>query len=375
VNQSLVGTTVKAATQIAAGQAATGIVSSEVATLTEGVVRAMLLRKLKTVGALLLMVTFLSVGVGAMRPTAAAEEEGTSKAAPQVPLGLLPKAAAPLPGRRFLTAFKISELKDGDTKVIGEPKLVTLNGRTASVTVGQDSPVRLHGRVDFVTSGLTATAKVSSDALGTDLDLTVTRATATVANDGTLVGSESVRLLREIELNKPLTVELKSKDKHEPIIRVTATVSEVRIRTDNTIEAAERDFKVAEFYLKNGRHESAQFVYELILRRYPGTLYARQAREKIAVLKKDQPVWPPERKDPDQIDEILIINSTKLKLEESVILEKLRLEPGQPLTLQRLLKAETRLLQSGLFENPPKIHIDCEGDQNARKKLIVTIEE
>jgi hypothetical protein len=224
--------------------------------------------------------------------------------------------------------------------------------------------------VEFVTSGLTITAKVSSDSLGTDLDMTVARATATEVEGGVEVGSESVRLVREIRLNKPVTVDLKSKDRSEPIIRVTATVSEVR--TEQSIQAAESDFKVAEFYRRSGRRDSAIYVYELILRRYPDTLYAKQAKEHIAALSKDHPATP-EKKDPDRIGEIRLINNTKI--DQGVILEKAQLYPGQLFTMQRLLKTETQLLKSGLFVNPPKITITYEGDDSPFKNIIVKIEE
>ena len=48
--------TIKAVTRVAAGQAAAGIVSAQVAALSEGVVQAMLLTKLKTMTAVLFVV-------------------------------------------------------------------------------------------------------------------------------------------------------------------------------------------------------------------------------------------------------------------------------------------------------------------------------
>jgi RNA polymerase sigma factor (sigma-70 family) len=57
VPHSLMNCTIKAATSIAAGQvAATGLVSAKAVVLTEGVLKAMLLSKLKTVGAMLFVV-------------------------------------------------------------------------------------------------------------------------------------------------------------------------------------------------------------------------------------------------------------------------------------------------------------------------------
>jgi hypothetical protein len=61
---SLFSSTIKAASQFAAGQAA-GMISANVAALTEGVLRAMLLNHLKTASAVLLTVVLVGIGGGA----------------------------------------------------------------------------------------------------------------------------------------------------------------------------------------------------------------------------------------------------------------------------------------------------------------------
>ncbi len=64
VPSKLVISTVKAAGLVAAGRTAAGVVSSTVAALTEGVVKAMLLNKLRSTVVLLLAVTILTIGTG-----------------------------------------------------------------------------------------------------------------------------------------------------------------------------------------------------------------------------------------------------------------------------------------------------------------------
>jgi hypothetical protein len=76
----LVACTVKAAAGLAAGQAVAGVVSTKVAVLTEGVMKAMLLSRLKTATALVLVVVVLGLGVAAYQ-TPAAEPKEASKAA------------------------------------------------------------------------------------------------------------------------------------------------------------------------------------------------------------------------------------------------------------------------------------------------------
>jgi RNA polymerase sigma factor (sigma-70 family) len=72
VPTSVVSSTIKAATLLAAGQAA-GVISVKVAALTEGVLKAMFLTKLKTVSVVVLVVAALCGSVGLIYQTQAAE--------------------------------------------------------------------------------------------------------------------------------------------------------------------------------------------------------------------------------------------------------------------------------------------------------------
>jgi RNA polymerase sigma factor (sigma-70 family) len=95
VSVPLVTSTVKAATQLAAGAAARAVVSANVAALTEGVLKAMFLNKLKTPMAVLLAVGLLGAGVGLLAlPRLAAQP------APNQP------AASPAPARKDESAGK-----------------------------------------------------------------------------------------------------------------------------------------------------------------------------------------------------------------------------------------------------------------------------
>jgi RNA polymerase sigma factor (sigma-70 family) len=64
VPTSVVSSTIKAVTGLAAGQAAAGVISVKVAALTEGVLKAMFVTKLKTATAMLLMVSLVGIGGG-----------------------------------------------------------------------------------------------------------------------------------------------------------------------------------------------------------------------------------------------------------------------------------------------------------------------
>jgi RNA polymerase sigma factor (sigma-70 family) len=83
VPAALVGPTVKAATLVAAGHAAAaGAISANVAALLEGVLRAMLLTKLKTAAAALLALALLLPGAGLLAHRALGERPASSKAGP-----------------------------------------------------------------------------------------------------------------------------------------------------------------------------------------------------------------------------------------------------------------------------------------------------
>jgi RNA polymerase sigma factor (sigma-70 family) len=76
VPTSLVSTTVKAASLLAAGQVlATGLVSAKVATLTEGVLRAMFLNRVKITLAVLAVIGVVGTGVGGVSYRAAANDK------------------------------------------------------------------------------------------------------------------------------------------------------------------------------------------------------------------------------------------------------------------------------------------------------------
>jgi hypothetical protein len=84
VSAALAEETLKAAGLIAAGKTAAGVVSAPVVALTEGVLQAMFLNKLRTVGVVLACLVLLGTGIGVLayqRPPAA-DPAGDQAAAP-----------------------------------------------------------------------------------------------------------------------------------------------------------------------------------------------------------------------------------------------------------------------------------------------------
>jgi RNA polymerase sigma factor (sigma-70 family) len=94
---AVVSSTLKAASMTIAGKAAAGLISAEAIALTEGVLKAMLANKLKTLTAVLVVVTTMSVGAGKVTREARAQAPA-AEAAKQTdaPREKLQKSAAEL---------------------------------------------------------------------------------------------------------------------------------------------------------------------------------------------------------------------------------------------------------------------------------------
>jgi RNA polymerase sigma factor (sigma-70 family) len=88
---ALVLSTLQAATQVSAGGAAASVVSTKVAALTEGVLKAMLLSKLKIATILLLAMAVLGLGAGALAYHAVAGNQQPPAAKPAAPAAQKPK--------------------------------------------------------------------------------------------------------------------------------------------------------------------------------------------------------------------------------------------------------------------------------------------
>jgi RNA polymerase sigma factor (sigma-70 family) len=85
VPASVVSSTIKAVTLVTAGQAVVGLISVKVAALTEGVVKAMLVTKIKSVLALVLVIAALAGAAGLIYQTQATEKAKDSNEVVQAP--------------------------------------------------------------------------------------------------------------------------------------------------------------------------------------------------------------------------------------------------------------------------------------------------
>jgi RNA polymerase sigma factor (sigma-70 family) len=372
---SLVHSTSRAASVFAAGQTAGGI-SVQVAALTEGVVKAMLLTKFKPMLMLLMVVLAVSIGVGAWRHAATAgqaEEPQKDKPVPttreerKVPV-------IPVANRSFQIDLTMTEVKDGHRKLMATPRLLTLDGREASFLTGGERPVPVGvGNIEFINMGQSVHLMVRSDEGGKIcLDMTVSQPTQGVfAVDDVTVETKSVRIIRKVELGQPITAKLKTGDKDQTVREVTAAVTVAD--ANGTIAAAEKDLKVAEFYRQTGHPDSACFYYEIVRRRYPNTIYAERARERLGELRKQQDrAADGEEKPQLRVGQIFIIGNTRTRM--NVILRQVPLFPGQVFTSSDLSSAECNLSQLKGVKNAKVTAIESE-DGRAIKDIRIEVEE
>jgi RNA polymerase sigma factor (sigma-70 family) len=134
----LVTSTVKAARLFAAGQAASGVVGAKVAALTEGVLKAMLLTKLKIVTAVLLVIAVLGAGLAGLNYHAQAAEPARGEQTEPVK-DAKAEQPAPQPGPKDeAVKSQIARVlkAHGGEESLGKLKTFTLKVKTSRVLDG-----------------------------------------------------------------------------------------------------------------------------------------------------------------------------------------------------------------------------------------------
>ena len=383
VSHSLVHSTCYAATVLAAGQAAA--VPVQIAALTEGVVRAMLLDKAKTVSTMFSAILILAVGVGAWRHAATAGAVEEPQVAEKVPAanGVLQSdkpiaPTVPAANRFFHFDFRVVEEKKGERKLLAAPRLVTLEGKPATFACGGERPVLMgRGRIEKVIVGTVVQLVARSGEEGKlCLDMTVSQSTPGACHDGEVtIETKSIRTLRTVGFGQPFSATLKTGEKDQATLEVAGVV---RQGEDNpslsAMEEAEKDLKIAEFYRRTGHPDSACYYYETIGRRYPDTLYAERARERLAELKKrPDKSKQADKKEPARVGQIFIIGNEKTP--HDVILDQVQLYSGQVFSAADLRAAERKLARLKGFKSPPKVTVVDPDDDSPFKDIKITVEE
>jgi hypothetical protein len=321
---SLVSSTVNAAGLYGAGQTA-GAVSIELVALTQGVLKAMSMNKVRTVAAVLLMAGVVVLGGGLVcRHTAAAGQPEVQQEKP--PVGVAeagqkgkPAASAAVKGRKDRLEVR-ADGKQVQVRVVrGDEEFQAVADRMSSEEGSKrlvlEGNVRLRQRRQgkeieevqgqkMVIDRKTGTVKVEGvglavPALGpAPVALDFGFPTVKGQNQFRGAGQEGkVYLVPFVDAGTlgekqgpPKRPEGRPADAGTPAMR--KELDELRERVKklekrlSDAAAAAKDFQTAEFYRRTGHPGSASFYYEAVSRRHPHTPYADEARRRLGDLRK-----------------------------------------------------------------------------------------
>jgi hypothetical protein len=302
-------------------------------TLWEGVVKVVFLSKQKNAVALATVALVLTAcaGTGIWRHAAGAGEAQKQTEEKPVPAARdARRGEEPIRPRivpkdcRFQIALRIEREQNGKRELLASPQLLVSEvGQQASFGLPDRYagavPMR-DGKMDFAGMGPSVRVAILGH-FGNKicLDMTVNQPTrGRFGRDDTTVEALSIRFIRKLALGEPTTVKLKAGDKESSVLEVTATIRAVKKATaPNTIAAAEQDFQFAEFWQRMGHPDWTRFYYELILRRYPDTLYAERAKKRLSELRERV-----------RVGQIFIIGNEKTS--DTKILEQSPFFPDRP---------------------------------------------
>lgn len=434
---ALVGSTCKAAMGFAAGSA--GSVPAPIAALTEGVVKTMFLAKLKNVVALATVAFALTAGAGVWRYVAVAEqseerpEKTPVRTAPKAAAGQTPNilphpiasaasegaasqtsednppqpappAAAPPADREFILDVQLLELKKGERKLLAHPIIKTVGGAQAGFALGDSQKIQLgSGKTEEVNTGPGINVVIyPGKGDNIILDATVSRPLATVFRAEILLETRVSRRIIGTTLGSRCQFTVGDNEETTPWV-VTISVLEVKHETgEKSIAKAEKLLKMAEFWRRKGYPGSAILYYEQLSQDFPDTIYAERAKERTIEMEKqllmrtdlsetdrfvkkrlteskrhrEKPSKEPAKrkgKPPARIGQIFLIGNEKIA--DEVILEQVKLFPGQLLDYPDLDAVERKLSRiKGLKSNPKVTVIDRDGDSEF-KDIQITVEE
>jgi RNA polymerase sigma factor (sigma-70 family) len=264
-------------------RAAAGEVPAAVAALTQGVLKTMLLTKLKAVVGVTLLAVAVSAGAVGVSYRAAAADT--------------PRAAT-VPQRDELDAMRLE--------------------------------------IEALRKGLQATRE---------------RVRTLEAEVKTLKGASAERTCTPA----PTRVDLVSKS-------MALTADQFKIVSEN----AAKDYATARFYRKLGRNGSAYYYYQLVCRRYPGTVFANNAAVECKELEKILD----ERESPPRVGQIVILDNEITS--DTGILAAIGLYPGQVLSDSDLTAAEQRLRRRGISA---RVRALAPGGDSPYRDIQIQVEE
>ncbi len=402
VSAPLVSATVQTAFLFAAGRAA-GLIPLHVFALAKGVLRAMVLNKIKNVSAILLLVGVLGLGLGGLTGGAGTQAGAqppaeNSRVADDAVLenndGRLPTGHAPMQALVSLEKGKVVVVKTNEPVV---QQRQAFAGQRQIVTYNEYVHMLRTDRFDRSKVEVYDTRLRKLDAK--DMSKWLKSETAALVVFGTRdIDPLHMRLIKEGTLvfvlparpGTPTTIPAHAgpipptSDLPPPPSIPAPTVEQApQLPTQRReIEGArgneaQRHLATAEFYLRSGHLASARFYYELVQRRFPATKQARMASEFLAKL--TDPAQPKEKAE-YLVGEIHIIGNTRIP--DSVIRDNLPLYPGQAFDDKDVRAAEEKLgaMKELVHASPivnvrPKVSVMDSPHDERYKNIVVTMNE
>jgi RNA polymerase sigma factor (sigma-70 family) len=262
---SLAVSTTKAAVAVTTGQAAApSLVSAKVAALMEGVMKSMMLTKLKTVTMVLLALGMVAFG-GSMVPrhTATAQQVNSQGGGAEKPTSRKADTSKSLDEDKLHGEWIASENENGNFGLIFGP----------GKTVRRIMESALNRRED------TGTYSVDWSKNPHHLDLKLN------------VKMPAKQTIMEFVEPGKLRIEIGGGDEARPKAFTDETIVLTRMEkhplgSKQATKDADREIKVAEFYRRTGNFGAAHFYYQLVQIRYPGTNFAEKANQGLEDLKK-----------------------------------------------------------------------------------------
>jgi RNA polymerase sigma factor (sigma-70 family) len=261
VSLPLAASTVRAAIAITTGETAATLVTAQVKALMEGVLKGMILTKLKTLSAVLLLAGLIAFGGGTLtRPAASA-----SQADDQV-------------GAKPASAKAIQPPKSIDETVLHGEWVGQTNGKCCSLIFGPKNKIRRF--VEGRDSGPNEVGTYSVDWKQTPYQLE--------AQWGSQPATQAIMDLPEKgKLRIDVDPQPNGVQKALSNSAIVLTKREQAQPGSKQAELdADRDLATAEFYRQTRKLGSAHFYYELVRRRYPDSIQASRAREGLEDLQR-----------------------------------------------------------------------------------------
>jgi polysaccharide export outer membrane protein len=420
----LMEATIRAAMQIAVGPTATaGVISAKVAALTEGVIRAMFLTKVKVAMAALVVVAGIGIGAGQIayptlagepRPSAPARgEQAKEKGLPsyviEPPDLLRVEYDFGAAGQKGVVRGEYLVRPDG-TIGLGEYGSVTVTGLTLeqakkAIADSLDKFLKDFDRQSVKVEVLAYNSKVYYVITDGANDTEQVYRFPITGSDTVLDALSQVDGLPQSAARRHVWIARPSqKDGTAKTLPVDWTAitqqgmaatnyqlipgDRIYVKAEGpTTDAgtqvdrlhAEKDFAIAEFYRRTGHAESAAFYYEKVWRRYPNTTFGKAAEQLRQIKKEAAPPSPSEKDTVVRVGQIFILGNTRTA--DEVILRELPLYPGAILNHTDVRTAERNLAKLGRFVinrekgiRPTVTVIDPDGE-SVFKDIVIRVEE